>query len=56
MNNRASEIKNVEGGKERGRSSEEVSVAMIAANNHYADFGPRTVNIFRNMVGQTELS
>jgi uncharacterized protein YecE (DUF72 family) len=56
MNNWASEIKNVEEGKERGRSSEEVSVAMIAANNHYAGFGPGTVNIFKNMVGQTELS
>jgi hypothetical protein len=43
MNNWASEIKNVEGGKERGRSSEEVSVAMIAANNHYAGFGLGTV-------------
>jgi uncharacterized protein YecE (DUF72 family) len=56
MNNWASEIKNVEEGKERGRSSGEVSLAMIAANNHYAGFGPGTVNIFRNMVGQTELS
>ncbi|MGI0002426.1 MAG: DUF72 domain-containing protein, partial [Nitrososphaeraceae archaeon] len=55
MNNWANEIKNVEEGKERGRSSE-VSVAMISANNHYAGFGPGTVNIFRNMVGQTELS
>jgi hypothetical protein len=36
MNNWANEIKNVEEGKERGRSSEEVSLAMIAANNHYA--------------------
>jgi uncharacterized protein YecE (DUF72 family) len=33
MNNWASEIKNVEGGKGRGRSSVEVSAAMIAANN-----------------------
>jgi hypothetical protein len=56
MNNWANEIKNVKEGKERGRSSEEVSVAMIAANNHYAGFGPGTVNIFRNMVGHTELS
>jgi uncharacterized protein YecE (DUF72 family) len=56
MNNWANEIKNVEEGKERGRSSEEVSAAMIAANNHYAGFGPGTVNIFRNMVGQTEQS
>jgi uncharacterized protein YecE (DUF72 family) len=56
MNNWANEIKNIEEGKERGRSSEEVSAAMIAANNHYAGFGPGTVNIFRTMVGQTELS
>jgi uncharacterized protein YecE (DUF72 family) len=56
MNNWASEIKNVEGGKGRGRGSGEVSAAMIAANNHYAGFGPGTVNIFRTMVGQTELS
>ena len=46
----------MEEGKGRGRSSEEVRLAMIAANNHYAGFGPGTVNIFRNMVGQTELS
>jgi hypothetical protein len=24
---------------------------MIAANNHYAGFGPRTANLFRKMVG-----
>jgi hypothetical protein len=29
---------------------------MIAANNHYAGFGPGTVNIFRNMVGLSEFS
>jgi hypothetical protein len=29
---------------------------MIAANNHYAGFGPGTVNIFRNMVGLPELT
>ena len=29
---------------------------MIAANNHYAGFGPGTVNIFRNMVGLSESS
>ena len=49
------EIKNVEWGKEKGRRSE-VRDAMIAANNHYAGFGPGTVNIFRNMVGLPELS
>ena len=55
MSNWAEQIKNVEGGKEKGRRSE-VSLAMIAANNHYAGFGPGTVNIFRNMVGLPELS
>jgi uncharacterized protein YecE (DUF72 family) len=55
MNNWAEQIKNVDGGKEKGRRSE-VRDAMIAANNHYAGFGPGTVNIFRNMVGMSELS
>jgi uncharacterized protein YecE (DUF72 family) len=54
MSDWAIEIKNVEIGKEKGRS--EVRDAMIAANNHYAGFGPGTVNIFRNMVGLSELS
>jgi hypothetical protein len=55
MINWAEQLKNVEGGKEKGRRSE-VRDAMIAANNHYAGFGPGTVNIFRNMVGLPELS
>ena len=55
MSNWAEQIKNVEVGKEKGRRSE-VRDAMIAANNHYAGFGPGTVNIFRNMVGLPELS
>ena len=55
MSNWAEQIKNVEGGKGKGRRSE-VRDAMIAANNHYAGFGPGTVNIFRNMVGMSELS
>jgi hypothetical protein len=29
---------------------------MIAANNHYAGFGPGTANLFRSMVGLPELS
>jgi transcription initiation factor IIF auxiliary subunit len=28
-----------------------VKQAIIAANNHYAGFGPGTVNIFRNLLG-----
>jgi hypothetical protein len=33
-----------------------VSLAMIAANNRYAGFGPGTANLFRKMVGISELS
>jgi uncharacterized protein YecE (DUF72 family) len=33
---------------------EHVKLAIIAANNHYAGFGPGTVNIFRNMLGLPE--
>ena len=51
----ANEIKNVENKKERGRRKE-INLAMIAANNHYAGFGPGTANLFRKMVGLSELS
>jgi uncharacterized protein YecE (DUF72 family) len=51
----ADEIKQVESGKKRGRNKE-VNLAMIAANNHYAGFGPGTANLFRKMVGLPELS
>jgi uncharacterized protein YecE (DUF72 family) len=54
MNKWAEEIKKVETEKERGRK--EVSLAMIAANNLYAGFGPGTANLFRKMVGLSELS
>jgi hypothetical protein len=30
---------------------EQIKLAIIAANNHYAGFGPGTVNVFRNMLG-----
>jgi uncharacterized protein YecE (DUF72 family) len=39
----ANDIKTVE--------DEGIKLAIIAANNHYAGFGPGTVNIFRNMLG-----
>jgi uncharacterized protein YecE (DUF72 family) len=29
---------------------ERVKLAIIAANNHYAGFGPGTANVFRNML------
>ena len=55
MNKWAREIKEVENGNGRGKNKE-VSLAMIAANNHYAGFGPGTANLFRKMVGLSELS
>jgi hypothetical protein len=39
----------------RGKRKD-VSLVMIAANNHYAGFGPGTANLFRKMVGLSELS
>jgi uncharacterized protein YecE (DUF72 family) len=42
----AENIKNVQG--------EDMKLAIVAANNHYAGFGPGTVNIFRNMIGLPE--
>jgi uncharacterized protein YecE (DUF72 family) len=53
----ANQIKKVDNGIGIGKGKgNEVSLAMIAANNYYAGFGPGTVNIFRNMVGLSELS
>ena len=51
----ANQIRKVDTGMGKGKGKE-VSLAMIAANNHYAGFGPGTVNIFRNMIGLPELS
>jgi uncharacterized protein YecE (DUF72 family) len=42
----AENIKNVQG--------EDMNLAIVAANNHYAGFGPGTVNMFRNMIGLPE--
>jgi hypothetical protein len=39
----ADNIKNIQ--------DEGVNLAIMAANNHYAGFGPGTANIFRNMMG-----
>ena len=33
---------------------EHIKLAIIAANNHYAGFGPGTANMFRNMIGLPE--
>jgi hypothetical protein len=34
----------------------QLNLAIVVANNHYAGFGPGTVNIFNKMVGLSEIS
>ena len=46
MENWAEIIKTVE--------DERTKLTIIAANNHYAGFGPGTANVFRNMLGLPE--
>lgn len=36
------------------RAKEKAKFAIVAANNHYAGFGPATANSFRKMVGLKE--
>ena len=51
MNKWAEEIKKVETEKERGRK--EVSLAMIAASNHYADNYDNNVKVINKLANQT---
>ena len=37
-----------------GRVKDKAKLAIVAANNHYAGFGPATANSFRKMVGLKE--
>jgi uncharacterized protein YecE (DUF72 family) len=37
--------------KEIQEHEHDVKTAMVAANNHYAGYGPETSNIFREMLG-----
>ena len=37
--------------KEVQKYEKDVNTAMVAANNHYAGFGPETSNAFREMLG-----
>jgi uncharacterized protein YecE (DUF72 family) len=37
--------------KEVHEHEHDVKTAMVAANNHYAGYGPETSNIFREMLG-----
>ena len=40
--------------RKRKRKKKSINLAIVSANNHYADFGPGTANIFRKMVGLPE--
>ena len=39
----------------RGRKNN-INLAIVAANNHYAGFGPGTANLFRSVVGLPQAS
>ena len=54
MSKWARRVKRVE--EEKKKENKELSLAMIAANNHYAGFGPGTVNMFRKMIGLSEIT
>jgi uncharacterized protein YecE (DUF72 family) len=56
MNKWAGRIKRVKQDRGRSSSEKEISLAIVAANNHYAGFGPGTANMFRKMVGLSEVS
>ena len=35
---------------------QQLNLAIVSSNNHYAGFGPGTANMFRKMMGLLELS
>jgi uncharacterized protein YecE (DUF72 family) len=41
---------------EEEEKNKQLNLAIVASNNHYAGFGPGTANMFRKMVGLSELS
>ena len=43
----ANNIKNIQ-------EDERIKLSIVAANNHYAGFGPGTANVFRSMLGLSE--
>jgi uncharacterized protein YecE (DUF72 family) len=43
----ANNIKNIQ-------EDERIRLSIVAANNHYAGFGPGTANVFRNMLGLSD--
>ena len=55
MKNWADKLKKVIEEERRAENDKEnISLAIVSANNHYAGFGPMTANIFRRMVGLQE--
>ena len=42
--------------KKAEEENKQLNLAIVASNNHYAGFGPGTANMFRKMVGLSELS
>ena len=49
-------IKELKGWSEKtNRLKGYVELAIVAANNHYASFGPATANSFRKMMGLKEV-
>jgi hypothetical protein len=47
MQSWANKLKLVQEDKE---TADRVKLAIVSANNHYADFGPATANLFRTMM------
>jgi uncharacterized protein YecE (DUF72 family) len=55
MKNWADKLKKVIEEERRVENDKEnINLAIVSANNHYAGFGPMTANIFRKMVGLQE--
>ena len=50
----ASKVKRTLEERREKRKKKSINLAIVSANNHYADFGPGTANIFRKMVGLPE--
>ena len=42
--------------KAREEQLDRLNLAIVAANNHYAGFGPRTANILRKMLELSEVT
>ena len=40
----------------REEEHKKINLAIVAANNHYTRFGPRTANIFRKMLDLSEMT